>query len=282
MMRGRFRPDLATVAGFLLAFGGILGGLILEGGRLQDVAQITAALIVCGGTLGAVLVTTPLGTVLSAVRKLPSIFLSPLQAAAASIEEIAELATVARRSGIVSLEDSANQVLDPFTKKALGLAIDGADVETIREIMELEMEQEEIWLESEAKVYEAAAGYAPTVGIIGAVLGLIQVMKHLENMEEVGRGIAVAFVATIYGVAIANLFLLPAAYKLKARAGQRMQQHELTLQGVLAIAEGLNPKLIRLKLEPYIPRQVSVGQTTRAPLRVRKGGLANAAQAQTG
>ena len=253
----RFTPDLATVAGIAVAFGSILGGLVLEGGKVGDVAQITAALIVVGGTLGAVLVTTPFETFVSALRKLPIVF----------FDRDANLAATARKSGITSLEKSADLLPDPFLKKALNLAIDGVTVHEIREIMELEITQEELWLESHAKVYEAAGGYAPTVGIIGAVLGLIQVMKHLENIEEVGRGIAVSFVATIYGVAIANLILLPAGNKLKARASKVIQLRELALEGAIAIAEGLNPKLIRLKLEAYLQQQRSADPTARPSTR---------------
>jgi len=129
--------------------------------------------------------------------------------------------------------------------------LDGTDLDDIRKMMELEVVVEEHRGEDEAKVFEAAGGYAPTVGIIGAVLGLIQVMKHLENIDEVGRGIAVAFVATVYGVGSANLFLLPAANKLRSRVQRATQIRELMLEGVISIVEGLNPKLIRTKLEAY-------------------------------
>ena len=138
-----------------------------------------------------------------------------------------------------------------FLKKALTLAVDGTDLQEIRNMLELEMSLAEHHAEAEAKVYESAGGYAPTVGIIGAVLGLIQVMKNLANIDEVGHGIAVAFVATVYGVAVANLFLLPAANKIKARAHAETQRREMILEGVSGIVEGLNPKLVQAKLEAF-------------------------------
>ncbi len=244
-------PDFASIGGLVLSIGGILGGLLLEGGKIRDVAQITAALIVLGGTIGAVMVTTPLGVLIRAMQKLGIVFVEKSQQPQQAVDEIISFATKARKHGIVSLEQDADRVPDPFLRKALNLAVDGTDLDAIRKMMELEMAIEEHRAEAEAKVYEAAGGYAPTVGIIGAVLGLIQVMKHLENIDEVGRGIAVAFVATVYGVGSANLFFLPAANKLRARTHQATQIKELMLEGVVAIVEGLNPKLIRTKLEAY-------------------------------
>ena len=244
--------DLATVAGLVLAFGGILGGLILEGGKVQDVSQVTAALIVFGGTIGAVMVTTPLPVLISAAGKLGAVFMDRSQPAGSAIDEIIGYAAKARKHGVVALEQDAETAVDPFLRKALGLAVDGTDLQEIRKMMELEISLEEQRGEAEAKVYEAAGGYAPTVGIIGAVLGLIQVMKHLENIDEVGKGIAVAFVATVYGVGSANIFFLPAGNKLKSRLRETIQMRELVLEGVVGIVEGLNPKLIRVKLEAYI------------------------------
>jgi chemotaxis protein MotA len=229
-----------------------LGGLLLEGGKIEDISQMTAAMIVLGGTLGAVMVTTPLTVLLSAVKQLRTVFFEKVQAPDAVIEEIISYATKARKNGIVALERDAEAVSDKFLRKALNLAVDGTDLQVLRKMMELEIDLEEHQGESEAKVFEAAGGYSPTIGIIGAVLGLIQVMKHLEDIKEVGRGIAVAFVATVYGVAVANLFFLPAANKIKARVQKEMQMKELMLEGVIGIVEGLNPKLIRSKLSAYI------------------------------
>ncbi len=243
--------DFVTMGGLVLAVGGILGGLVLEGGKVKDVAQVTAAIIVLCGTVGAVMVTTPIQTLVGAVKKLGMVFFEADNSPHDIIEEIIRYATKARKSGIVSLEQEAEAIQDPFLRKALNLAVDGTDLDVIRKIMELEINLEEHNAEAEAKVFESAGGYAPTIGIIGAVLGLIQVMKNLANIDEVGHGIAVAFVATVYGVGSANVFFLPAGAKIRARMQRVIQNRELMLEGVAGIVEGLNPKLIRSKLEAY-------------------------------
>lgn len=261
------RPDFASIGGLVLSIGGILGGLLLEGGRIRDVTQITALMIVLGGTIGAVMVTTPLPVLIRAIHKIGVVFVEKSQQPQQAIDEIITFATQARKHGIVSLEQDADRAPDEFLRRALNLAVDGTDSDAIRKMMELEMTVEEHRAEDEAKVYEAAGGYAPTVGIIGAVLGLIQVMKHLENIDEVGRGIAVAFVATVYGVGSANLFFLPAANKLRARAHQALQIKELMLEGVVALVEGLNPKLIRTKLETYTREAVAAPPKAAKPVK---------------
>jgi chemotaxis protein MotA len=245
------KPDIASILGLVVAFGGILGGLLIEGGRIKDVTQFTAALIVLGGTSGAVMVSVPLKTLIGGLKRLKGVFFDPKVETNGMIEEVIGFATKARKNGLVSLEAEAFAIEDPFLKKALTLAVDGTDLQEIRKMLELEIELEEHHAEAEAKVFECAGGYAPTVGIIGAVMGLIQVMKNLANIDEVGHGIAVAFVATVYGVGLANLFLLPAASKIKARIHGEVQRKELILEGVSGIVEGLNPKLIRIKLEAY-------------------------------
>jgi chemotaxis protein MotA len=248
---GGTKPDLASIGGLALAVGAIVGGMVLEGGKIQEILQVTAAIIVFGGTFGAVMVTTPMHTLKGAVARLMAVFFEKQETPEVITEEIIGYATKARKNGIVSLEQEAERIEDPFLRKALNLAVDGTDLQEIRKMMELEMGIEEHEHEAEAKVFEAAGGYSPTIGIIGAVLGLIQVMKNLANIEEVGKGIAVAFVATIYGVGAANVFFLPAGAKIRARAHQAMQMKELMLEGVVGIVEGLNPKLIRTKLEAY-------------------------------
>lgn len=247
------KPDLASWIGLLLAIGAILGGLILEGGKLSDIAQYTAAIIVVGGTVGATMLNSPLGTFLSAIKRCVHVFLERVESPETVIEAIIEYATKARKQGIVSLEQEAAQIEDPFLRKALTLAVDGTDLQELRKMMELEIEMIEHRATAESKVFEQAGGYAPTVGIIGAVMGLIQVMKNLANIDEVGHGIAVAFVATVYGVGLANLFFLPIAGKIKARVHEEIRLKELIVEGVSGIVEGLNPKLIRMKLEAYSP-----------------------------
>ena len=251
------KPDIATLGGLALAFAGIIGGLVLEGGKVTDIAQVTALMIVLGGTFGAVMITTPLPVLIRAMKKLGAVFMEEKHEPAEVIEELISYASKARKSSIVSLEADLETIHDPFLKKALSLAVDGTDLQELRKMMELDMTLEEKASEACAKVWESAGGYSPTIGIIGAVLGLIQVMKHLENIEEVGRGIAVAFVATVYGVASANIFFLPSGNKIKARAQQTMEIRELMLEGVCSIVEGLNPKLIRLKLEGFAREDVS-------------------------
>ena len=247
------RPDLISIGGLVVALGGILTGLMMDGGSLKDVRQVSAALIVLGGTLGAVMITTPMSILLGAAKRFGGVFFEKTYTPAGVIDEIVAYATQARKQGIVSLEQQADAIQDPFMKKALNLAIDGVEMNQLRSIMELEISQLEHEGEAEAKVFEAAGGYSPTIGIIGAVLGLMQVMKNLANIEEVGRGIATAFVATVYGVALANIFLLPAGNKLKARIKEEIRIRELALEGILSVVEGLNPKLIRTKLEAYAP-----------------------------
>lgn len=257
------KPDFATIGGLVLAIGCIATGLVMEGGRVKDVAQITSALIVLGGTIGAVMVTTPLSVLIRAARKFGTVFFGTEESHAAIIDEIIEYAAQARKEGIVSLESEAAAIEDPFLRKALGLAVDGIESAKIRDIMELEIQIFEENVEAESRVFESAGGYAPTIGIIGAVLGLIQVMKNLANIDEVGRGIAVAFVATIYGVGSANILFLPTANKLRARGRAAVQSRELMLEGVLGIAEGVNQKLIRVKLEAYQGQQPAAGMARR-------------------
>lgn len=265
------KPDIASIGGIILSLVGIIGGLILEKGSIKDILQFTAALIVLGGTVGATLINTPLPVFLGAMRRLISVFLTKHESPEFMIEEIIRFATKARKNGLVSLEAEAAEIDDPFLKKALTLAVDGADLSELRKMLELEVYLLEQFADAEAKVFESAGGYAPTIGIIGAVLGLIQVMKNLSNIDEVGRGIATAFVATVYGVALSNILLLPAAGKIKARNHHESQMRELVVEGVSAIVEGLNPKIVRSKLEAYLPPQT-----------VKKPKVADVAQPQPG
>lgn len=258
------KPDLATIAGMVVALGCIVGGLTLEGGKLKDIAQLTAAMIVLGGTLGAVMVSTPLPVLLGAAKRFGGVIMDSTEPYDDLIEELIGYATKARKQGLVGLEQEALAIEEPFLRKALNLAVDGTDLHEIRTMLELEIGMREHHAEAEAKVFENAGGYAPTIGIIGAVLGLIQVMKNLANIDEVGHGIAVAFVATIYGVAVSNLVLLPAATKMKARAKVESQRLELILEGVSGIVEGLNPKLIRQKLEAFTHSAAAGKKTTAA------------------
>lgn len=244
--------DKSTIGGIFLAVGGILAGLLLEGGKITQIIQPTAAMIVLGGTLGAVMVQFPLATVGQALKALTRVFLDRTQDPRKLIQELVKFALRARKGGIVSLDSELPQVTDPFLKKALTLAVDGIEPEELRKMMELEIDNEAEHSEKIAQVFESAGGFAPTIGIIGAVLGLIQVMQHLENIDEVGKGIAVAFVATIYGVGSANLVFLPSAGKLKIKGREDQVLREMTLEGVISILEGMNPRILETKLLGYL------------------------------
>ena len=243
--------DLATVAGLVAAVGFILRGNHLEGGHLASIVQPTAALIVFGGTLGSVLVSFPMSSIAAAVKGLRDLFRDPPEDPAQRIDEIMRYAQLARKDGILALEQEVHQVEDSYLKTALMMVIDGFDSATIKEALEIELAEREEQGEIPAKVFECAGGYSPTIGIIGAVLGLIHVMSNLTDISKVGAGIAVAFVATIYGVAAANIVFLPAANKLKVKHRQRMILHEMTVLGALGVQQGQNPRAIVARLAPF-------------------------------
>jgi chemotaxis protein MotA len=243
--------DKSSLAGIAIALGGILVGLLMEGGKIAQVMQPTAALIVFGGTLGAVLLQFPLRVVIAAFRDLANVFIDKSKDPRALIGQIVEYANQARKLGIVSLDAELQTIQEPFLKKTLMLAVDGTEPQEIRNMMELELENQAEHRENIPKVFEAAGGFSPTVGIIGAVLGLIQVMQHLDDISEVGRGIAVAFVATIYGVGAANLFFLPVSGKIKIRIKQEQTLRAMMLEGVISILEGMNPRMIETKLMAF-------------------------------
>jgi chemotaxis protein MotA len=244
--------DLASIGGIVIALVAILGAMMMEGGKLAQVTQLTAAMIVIGGTCGAVMVQFPLEIFLAALKGVMGVFMHKGGNAEAVLVQIVEFANKARKSGIVSLDADLPSVKDPFLKQGLMLAIDGTESSEVRKILQLEIDNKSEMEEKIPQVFESAGGFAPTVGIIGAVLGLIQVMQHLDNIDEVGKGIAVAFVATIYGVALSNLFCLPAAGKLKIRHKEHVMMQEMMLEGVISILEGLNPRMIETKLKTYL------------------------------
>ncbi len=244
--------DKATLAGLLLAIGGILLGLLLEGGNLGQILQPTAAMIVFGGTLGAVLIQYPLPIALVGFKRLVNVFVEPVQNARATIDLLVKYANKARREGLISLDKEIATIQEPFLRRAVMLAVDGTESQELRKIMELELDNKEEQEEQIPQLFESAGGFSPTIGIIGAVLGLIQVMQHLDKIDEVGRGIAVAFVATIYGVGAANLFFLPVAGKLKIRIREEQIIREMTLEGVISILEGMNPRMLEATLLGFL------------------------------
>jgi chemotaxis protein MotA len=238
--------------GIVIALVAILLGNVLEGGHLGSMVGGPAAMIVVGGTVGAVLVQYPISTFVGAIKAGIATFKKSPIDSHKILEELVDYANRARRDGILALEKVAETASDPFMRKALIMAVDGADATTVRETMELAIGAEEEHGEDFAKAFEAAGGYAPTVGIIGAVLGLIHVMSNLSDINAVGHGIAAAFVATIYGVAVANIVFLPLAGRIKLVLREKVHSREMILAGVLAIQAGMNPKLVRERLSEYL------------------------------
>jgi chemotaxis protein MotA len=244
--------DKGSVGGVVLALAGIIAGLLLEGGNLAQILQPTAAMIVFGGTMGAVLLQFPLPTVLAAFKSLGHIFSAPRKHDDQLLKLLVAFANKARRNGVVSLDSDLQTIQDPFLKQALMLAVDGTEPSELRKIMRVSLDSTAENEERLPAVFESAGGFSPTIGILGAVLGLIQVMKNLDNIQEVGKGIAVAFVATIYGVGIANLFFLPFAGKMRIRMRGDHQRREMMLEGVVSILEGMNPRMLEVKLSGFL------------------------------
>ncbi len=253
--------DKSTFGGIAIAFIGIGCGLVLDGGKLAQVIQPTAALIVLGGTLGAVMVQYPLPIILQAIIQLKEVFLNKAPESDALVQNLLRYALKARKEGILSLDGELAKIHDPFLKESLMLAIDGVNATDLRKMMELQLDYRGEKDDRVPKVFESAAGFAPTIGIIGAVLGLIQVMQHLQDINEVGKGIAVAFVATIYGVGSANLLFLPWAGKLRIRIRERQVIQEMTLEAVLSIIEGVNPRALEMQLRRYLTAAPKPGLT---------------------
>ena len=243
--------DIATIIGLILGFGAIIGGQILEGLHVSAIIQPTAALIVFGGTFGAAFISFPLATIKQAFKDSKGCCLSSADNEAI-IKEMIGYAAKARRNGLISLEQEAQTIKDPFTRKGISLVVDGIDPQKLRETMEIEMDSYEEHAKGSVEFFEAAGGYAPTIGIIGAVLGLIHVMNNLSDTSKLGGGIAVAFVATIYGLMIANILCLPFATKMKHRIKQELLQKRMIIEGLTAIQNGENPHYIEQKLRSFL------------------------------
>jgi chemotaxis protein MotA len=247
--------DITSFIGLGLAALAILGGQALEGGNVGSIIQPTAALIVLGGTFGACLLQFPMNTVIASFKSIVKAFFEPKTNNREVIQEIIRLANKARKEGVISLESDMQKITDPFLKKALTMAMDGVEPKVLRETMELEISNLEEESEEPIKFWQAAGGYSPTIGILGAVLGLIHVMENLSDPSKLGGGIAVAFVATVYGVGLANLVYLPISGKLKVRSKGHLITKEIMLVGVISILEGENPRLIDDKLKSYLSRR---------------------------
>ena len=244
--------DVLSLIGLILAFVAIVGGNFLEGGHVGALLNGPAALIVLGGTLAAALLQSPLSSFKRALQILRWIFFPPRVDLAGGIDRVVNWSLTARKEGLLGLEGVADGEPDPYARKGLQLLVDGAEPESIRSILEVDFLTQEGRDIQAAKVFECMGGYAPTIGIIGAVMGLIHVMGNLADPSQLGNGIAVAFVATIYGVASANLILLPVANKLKAIVLRQSRYREMLLEGLLSIAEGENPRSIELTLQGFM------------------------------
>lgn len=244
--------DILTVIGVVVAFGAILGGNMLEGGHIESLMQLTAFVVVFGGTMGAIMVQTQLPIFLRALKVIVWLVLPPKLAPDEAIEKIVGWSNIARKEGLLGLEAITETESDPFARKGLQLLVDGSEPEAIRGILEVELGTKEHTDLQAAKVFEGMGGYSPTIGILGAVMGLIHVMNNLADPSKLGGGIAVAFVATIYGVGLANLFFLPMANKLKSVINDQTQFREMIVEGIISIAEGENPRNIETKLQGYL------------------------------
>lgn len=244
--------DKLSLAGLLIAFGGILGGQLLEGGSPDVLFQGAAFLIVCGGTLGAVMVQSSPKVFATGMRMTGWAFFPPSFSPQKLIHQIGVWSSMARKDGILSLEPQIAMNADPFVKKGLQMLVDGNSAEKIREVLEIDNLAYEKSRFQAARIWESAAGYSPTIGILGAVLGLIHIMQNLTEPAKLGPGIAVAFVSTIYGVGLANLVYLPIAGKLKSHIMEEMTMREILVDGLAAIASGENPTYIENKLQGHI------------------------------
>ena len=244
--------DRISALGLLVGVLAIVGGQILEGGHVGSLSQPTAMLIVVGGTLGAVMLQSPYATFLRGMRMAKWVWYPPLVNHQQLIQQVTSWSQVSRREGLLALDAIVSELKDDFVRKGLQLVVDGAEPERLREVLEVEINTFEQEMKLAARVWEAAGGYSPTIGILGAVMGLIHVMENLSDPSKLGAGIAVDFVATIYGVGLANLVYLPMANKLKTHISRLVVQREMIVDGLVGIANGDNPRIIESRLRGYI------------------------------
>lgn len=243
--------DIATLVGIIVGLAALVGGFTLEGGQLGGLLQVTAALIVFGGTFAAVLISFPVAKLRTVPKALALAFMSKSPAQDDVIEDIVDMSSTSRREGVLALEKKAAEHRDPFLREGIQLVVDGTDRSMVWQIMELEIDAVSKKYDGYAKIFESAGGYAPTMGIIGTVMGLIHVLGSLSEPTALGPSIALAFTATLYGVASANLIFLPIASKIKARGDDEIDRMEMMLEGILSIQNGDHPLLVRRKLESY-------------------------------
>ena len=244
--------DRSSLIGIVLGLVAILGGQAMEGGQMGLFLQPAAFVIVVIGTLAAVLLHYPLPVFIKGVRMAKWAFRPPESEAEALIRRVVQWAHVARQEGVLALEKYVNMSRDPFQKTSLQLLVDGADATKLRDTLDVQIVGFETGERQAARVWEAAGGYSPTLGILGAVMGLIHVMENLSDPSKLGAGIAVAFVATIYGVGLANLVYLPIANKIKFTIARRVSEREIVCDGLMGIANGDNPRIIEARLKGYL------------------------------
>jgi chemotaxis protein MotA len=244
--------DKISVAGLILGLSAILVGQVLEGGHIGSLVQPTAFLIVIGGTLGAVMLQSPVPVFVQGLKMFKWVLFPPKVNAQEIIERIDQWSHVARKEGLLALEAQVATIPDAFMAKGLQLLVDGAEPERLRDVLDVEIGSYEEHMKLAAKIWESAGGYSPTIGILGAVMGLIHVMENLTDPSKLGAGIAVAFVATIYGVGAANLIFLPVSKKLFANIARLVTIREMFLDGLVGIANGDNPRIIESRMQGYI------------------------------
>jgi chemotaxis protein MotA len=244
--------DLLSIFGIILAFVALLAGAVLKGAGLHALLSSAAMMIVVVGTFAAILVQTPGKVMRHALRIFPWVFRAPVQDGKVLIKHMVEWSQIARKQGLLGLEPLIDTEPDDFVRKSLQLVVDGSEPDTIRGILEVEVNAREAADIRAAKVFEGMGIYSPTLGIIGAVLGLMAVMQNLAEPAKLGAGISAAFTATVYGIGLANLFFLPVANKLKAAAHEQSHLREMIIEGMIAISQGENPRSIETRLLGYL------------------------------
>lgn len=245
--------DITSLIGLILGVLAVFGGAILEGIQLEALIQPTAFIIVMGGTLGAIMLSFPDSHMMAAMKNLGTVFLGGKQNLSETITLMVNLAMKARKEGILALQSEIKDIDDPFLRKGLELMTDGTDPQLLRELLETELGFYEEEITHSAKVWETAGGFTPTVGILGAVLGLIHVMENLSDPSKLGSGIAVAFVATVYGVGFANLVFIPLGNKIKFKSRGSVVAREMMIEGILSIQSGESPNFLKEKLKVFDP-----------------------------
>ncbi|MEB3245843.1 MAG: flagellar motor protein [Vampirovibrionales bacterium] len=243
--------DLTSIIGIILGIAAVVGGQVLEGGSLAAIVQPTAFIIVMGGTIGAVALAFPMSDCMNALKALPGAFGADKETPEMFIDKLVELANKARKEGLLALQNDIKSIEHPFLKKGLELMTDGTDPALLRDLLETELSFFEDTIGQNCKFYETAGGFTPTVGILGAVLGLIHVMENLSDPSKLGSGIAVAFVATVYGVGFANLIFIPLGSKIKFKGKFAIHARHMMIEGIMAIQAGESPSFIRQKLAVF-------------------------------